>query len=185
MDPIEEAVQQLKELNATNKKLLEIQGLQFALEPTRYIARKLRSGEAISQVGFWYQLVGGGATAIIQRTNPAGYVAIIIFEGMRVSQNGVLELIRMVDDQIIPEVNIPRAVDFDFNWSETIPFALVVRDVTTISITNHDAADQWMMGGFILVLLRKDVWERDSKLMDMAAERYMYPAPPPPMPPAA
>ncbi|MBA7715800.1 hypothetical protein ES703_124858 [subsurface metagenome] len=184
MDPIEEAVKELKELNATNRKLLEIQGLQFALEPTRYIARKLRSGEAISQVGFWYQLVGGGATAIIQRRNPEGYVAIIITEGMRVSQNGVFEFIRMVDDQIIPEVNIPRAVDFDFSWAETLPFSLVVRDMTTISITNHDAADQWMMGGFILALLRKDVWERDSKLMDMAAERYMYPAPPPPPAPA-
>ena len=133
MDPIEEVVQQLKELNATNRRLLEVQGLQFALEPTRYVARKLRSGEAIAQVGFWYQLVGAGATATIQRTNPEGYVAIMIFEGMRVSQNGVFEFTRMVDDQIIPEVNIPRAVDFDFSWSEAIPFALVVKDMTTIS----------------------------------------------------
>ncbi len=185
MEPIEEAVKELKELNATNRRLLEIQGLQFALEPTRYIARKLRSGEAISQVGLWYQLVGAGATAIIQRRNPEGYVAVMIFEGMRVSQNGVFEFTRIVDDAIIPEVYMPRAVEFEFNWSETIPFALVVRDMTTISIVNHDAAEQWMVGGFILVLLRKDVWERDSKLMDRAAERYMYPAPPPPMPPAA
>ncbi|GAI58682.1 unnamed protein product, partial [marine sediment metagenome] len=56
MEPIEEAVQELKELNRTNKRLLEIQGLQFALDPTRYIARKTRSGEAISDKGSYYQL---------------------------------------------------------------------------------------------------------------------------------
>ncbi|GAI50073.1 unnamed protein product, partial [marine sediment metagenome] len=40
----------------------------------------------------------------------------------------------------------------------------------------------WIIGGWIGVYLRKEVWERDSKLMDEAAEEYIHPAPPPPRP---
>ncbi|MBA7696070.1 hypothetical protein ES703_104712 [subsurface metagenome] len=179
MDPMEEIALQLKELNATTKKQLEVQGLQFALEPARYIARKLRSGEATAAIGFWYQLVGAGATFTIQNVNPEGYVMLLISEGMRVSQNGVFEFTRYVDDGILPQIYIPRSVDFDFSWAETLPFSFVIRNMTTHICTNHDVAAQWITGAFIAVYLRKDVWERDSKLMDLAAERYMYLAPPP------
>ncbi len=183
MEPIEEAVQELKELNRTNKRLLEIQGLQFALDPTRYIARKLRSGEAIATVGAWYQLVAAGDTFTIQQTNPEGYVAIMISEDLRVSQNGVFELTRYVDDGILPQIYIPRATDFFFSWAENLPFSFVGKDMATLICTNHDVADQWLIGMFLLVYLRKDVWEKDSKLMDEAAEKYMHPAVPPPRAP--
>ncbi|MBA7688638.1 hypothetical protein ES703_97124 [subsurface metagenome] len=184
MDPIEEAVQQLKELNATQKKILEIAGLEFALEPTRYIGRKLRSGEAIAAIGFWYQEIGAGATVTIQSIYPEGYVVIAMQEAMRFSQSGVFEFYRYVDDALIPQVHIARTYDFDFTWAETLPFSYVIKNSTTHIITNHDVADQWLIGAYIAVQLRKDVWQQDSRLMDLAAERYIYlAAAPPPMAP--
>ena len=183
MDPMEDIALQLKELNATTRKLLEVSGLRFALEPTRYIARKLRSGEAIATIGAWYQLVAAGETFTLITTNPEGYVALIIFEELKVSQNGVFELTRYVDDGVLPQTYIPRASDLFFSWAENLPFSFVGKDKSTLILHNHDLANQWLSGMFLLVYLRKDVWEKDSKLMDEAAEKYMYPLPLPPRPP--
>ena len=182
MDPLEEAVLQLKELNATTKKLLEVSGLQFTLEPLRYIARKLRTGEAMPRVSSIYKLFTPGETFTLVSTNPAGYVWLGVFQSIEVSQNGVFEFTGYVDDEIIPSSYVPRMVSHIINWSETIPFGHVIKDKSTMTYVNHDVADQWLVGDAMAIYLRKDVWERDSKLMDIAAERYMYPAPPP-MPP--
>lgn len=179
MDPLEEIALQLKELNATTRQLLEVSGLQFALEPLRYIARKLRTGEAIPRVTSTYQVVAPGATFALTIANPAGYVWIGIYQSVEVSQNGVFEFTGYVDDEIIPKTYIPRGVSHIINWSETIPFGHVIRDRTTLIVTNHDIANQWVVTANMAIYLRKDVWERDIKLMDRAAEKYMYPAPPP------
>lgn len=179
MDPMEEMVQQLKELNATTKKLLEVSGLQFAIEPLRYIARKLRTGEAIPRVSSIYQLIAPGATFTLVTTNPTGYVWLGIFQSIEVSQNGVIEFTGYVDDEIIPSSYVPRMVSHIINWSETIPFGHVIKERSRMIFVNHDIANQWLSANAMAVYLRKDVWERDSKLMDEAAEKYMYPLPPP------
>ena len=166
----------LTEIRDTLNKLLDISGLDFALEPTRYIARKLRSGEAISDKGVYYQLIGAGVTFTLAARNPEGYVWIGLWESARVSQEGVIEFTRIVDDEILPWIYIPRLSNYEFNWSTTIPFGLVVRETLAVTYTNHDAAPQWLAGGWIGVYLRKDVWERDSKYMDLVAERYIPPA---------
>ncbi|MBA7680440.1 hypothetical protein ES703_88756 [subsurface metagenome] len=167
--------EKLDELNNNIKKLLEIEGLAYATEPLRYIARKLRSGEAIADKGMYYQLIAGGDTFALTSRNPEGYVWIGIMEGMRVSQNGVFEFTRMVDDELLPWLYIPRAAEFDFNWSQVLPFGFVIREVATVIFTNHDGANQWVIGGYIGAYLRKDVWERDSRAMDLAAEKYAHP----------
>lgn len=179
----DEVVEQLKELNATTRKLLEVQGLEFALEPRRYIARKLRSGEGIADVGFYYQEIAPGATFTVSFTNPAGYVWVGIMERLMVSQNGVFELTRYLDDAILPWVYIARVPTLEISWSEVLPFGFVKKEVATISYTNHDAVAQWIIGSYLGIFLRKDIWERDSKLMDMAAERYIHPSPEPMPPP--
>ncbi|MBA7630768.1 hypothetical protein ES703_38293 [subsurface metagenome] len=185
MADLEDVVAQLKELNATAKKQLEITGLEFGLEPTRYITRKLRTGEAIPAMGSYYQQIAPFPGAFLFTfTNPSGYVWIAIFQSIEVSQNGVIEFTGMLDDAIIPTLYIPRLVSHTINWSEALPFGFVIKETGLITYVNHDAAAQWVSVASMGVYLRKDVWERDSKHMDEAAVRYMYPAPPP-MPPAA
>ncbi|MBA7684961.1 hypothetical protein ES703_93374 [subsurface metagenome] len=179
MDPMEEIALQLKELNATTRKLLEVQGLQFALEPFRYITRKLRAGEAIPEVVSYYQLIAPAATFTLVATNPPGYVWIGIFQSIEVSQNGVFEFTGLMDDEIIPMSYVPRMVSHTINWSETIPFGHVIKENSTLIFTNHDIANQWIVTESMGVFLRKDIWERDSRLMDLAAEKFMYPVPPP------
>lgn len=171
--PVRTDVQLLAEIRDTMNKMLEVSGLEFALDPTRYIARKLRSGEAISDKGSYYQLIAGGGTFTLVATNPAGYVWIGLWETARVSQEGVIEFTRYVDDELLPWLYVPRLGTFEFNWSATIPFGLVARENLTLSYTNHDAAPQWIVGGWIGAYLRKDVWERDSKYMDLVAEKYI------------
>ena len=182
MEPLEEIAQQLKELNITALKQLEISGLQFTLEPFRYITRKLRAGEAIPDTVSYYQLIAPGATFTVTFANPAGYVWIGIYQSVEVSQNGVFEFAGFVDDAILPMLRIPRMASYIINWSVTIPFGHVIKETTTIIYTNHDIANQWISVGSMGIYLRKDIWEKDSKLMDLAAERYIYPVPPPPLP---
>lgn len=178
MDPIEEVVQQLKELNNTQRKILELEGLEFALEPLRYIARKLRTGEALPSTASYYQLIAPAATFAITFTNPAGYVWIGIFQGIAVSQNGIFEFTAMVDDGLLPVMYIPRVTPYVINWNLALPFVHIIKDTTTIIYVNHDIANQWVSVISVGTYLRKEVWERDSKLMDEAAEKYIHPAPP-------
>ena len=178
----EEVVQQRKELNTTNKKLLEIAGLQYALDPLRYITTKLRTGEALPSTASYYQLIAPfpGAFAITF-TNPEGYVWIGIRQSVDLSQQGVFEFTAMVDDGILPALYIPRLTSHELSWTVTLPFGNVIKDSTTITYVNHDIANQWVSVVSVGVYLRKDVWEKDSKLMDLTAEKYVYPAPPPRM----
>lgn len=183
MDPLEEIALQLKELNTTTRQLLEIQGLQFGLEPFRYISRKLRSGEALPNVLSYYQLIAPAGVFSVTFTNPAGYVWIGIYQSIEVSQNGVIEFTGFVDDEILPKSYVPRMTSHIINWSVTIPFGHVIKETTTLTFINHDIANQWLVSHSMGIFLRKDVWERDIKLMDQAAEKYMYLAPPTPLPP--
>ncbi|GAI74028.1 unnamed protein product, partial [marine sediment metagenome] len=105
MDPLEEMVLQLKDIKATALKQLEISGLDFALEPSRYITRKLRTGEATPSTAGYYQLVAPGATFIITTVNPVGSVWIGIHQSVHVSQNGVFELTIMMDDNLFPSLH--------------------------------------------------------------------------------
>lgn len=163
----------LTEINDNLKKLVEIEGLDFALEPTRYITRKLRTGEAIPAMGSYYQAIAPfPGTFVFTFTNPVGYVWIAIFQSIAVSQNGVIEFIGILDDAIAPAMYIPRLVSHTINWSEALPFGFVVKQTGVITYVNHDAAAQWISVSSMGVYLRKDVWEEDSKLMDMAAEKY-------------
>ncbi len=183
MEPTEEMVILLKELKAVANKQLEVAGLEFALDPLRYINRKLRTGEALPYTGAYYQLIAPGATFAFTFTNPSGYVWIAIFQRIEVSQNGVFEFAGYLDDAITPTLYIQRLVSHTINWSEALPFGFVIKETTTMTYVNHDIAPQWLSVTSMGIFLRKDVWERDSKLMDEAAERYIYPAPPPPSPP--
>ncbi len=183
MTELEEVVQQLKELNATARKQLEISGLEFALEPFRYIARKLRTGEAIPNVLSYYQLIVPAGVFTVTFANPTGYVWIGIFQSVEVSQNAVFEFTGFVDDEILPKSYVPRMVSHVINWSVTIPFGHVIKETTTLTFVNHDIAAQWISVDSMGIYLRKDVWERDSALMDVIAERYMHPGLPPAPPP--
>lgn len=189
MEPWEEAVILLrelnataKELNATAKKQLEIQGLEFALEPLRYITRKHRTGDALISQAAYYQLIAPAATFVITFTNPEGYVWVGMYQDIAMSQTGVLEFTAMVDDQLLPYLYLPRLTPHVLNWNLTLPFSNIIKDTTTITYVNHDVIAQWIAVVSIGIFLRKDVWERDSRLMDQAAEKYIQP--PPPAPPA-
>lgn len=184
MTELEDVVQQLKELNITAKRQLEISGLDFALEPFRYIARKLRTGEAIPNVLSYYQLIAPFPGAFtVTFANPTGYVWIGIFQSIEVSQNAVFEFTGFVDDEILPKSYVPRMVSHVINWSGTIPFGHVIKETTTLTFVNHDIAPQWISVDSMGIFLRKDVWERDSALMDVIAEKYMAAPPIPPPPP--
>ena len=179
----EEVLKELRDLKIINRQRLEIAGLEYTLEPLRYITRKLRSGEALPSTATYYQLVAPGATLALTFVNPVGYVWIGIHQTVDLSQEGVFELTGMVDDNIIPSLYIPRLTSHEVSWTVSLPFGNVIKNTTTVTYVNHDIANQWISVVSIGVYLRKDVWERDSRLMDLAAERYMYPGPPPPTPP--
>jgi len=165
----------LTEINDNLKKLVEIAGLDFALEPTRYIARKLRTGEAIPLVESYYQpFAPAPAAHTFTFINPVGYVWIALFQSIEVSQNGVIELTAYLDDAIVPLLYIPRLVSHTMNWAASLPFSFVMKQTGLITYVNHDAAAQWISVSSMGVYLRKDVWEEDSKLMDMAAEKYAH-----------
>ena len=171
----EDLIQELRELQTINRQHLEILGLEFAFDPLRYIARKLRTGEAEWLGGRFYQLVAAGATFTITLTNPTGYVWIPIFQSVDVSQNAVFELAAWVDDLLFPPLHLPRLSSFEFKWTETLPFGFIVKETATYICINHDIAAQWISTLTLGINLRKDVWERDSRLMDEAAERYVQP----------
>ncbi|MBA7609795.1 hypothetical protein ES703_16989 [subsurface metagenome] len=177
MADLEDVVAQLKGLNSAIKKLLEISGLDFALEPTRYMTRKVRTGEATPHSETYYQEIAPAATFTLTFTNPTGFVWIPIIQTIDVSQNGVFEFYGWLDDAIIPAMYLPRLSSQVMRWSETIPFGFVMKESGMVTYVNHDAAVQWILVASLGILLRKEVWERDSKLMDEASERYIVPPP--------
>jgi len=167
--------QQITDLNGTLKDIREINGLDFAFDPMRYITWKLRSGEALPNIFSYYQLIGPAGTFSVTYTNPEGYVWIGIFQSITVSQSGVIQFIGFVDDELFPKSFVPRLVSHSINWSITIPFGHVIKEITNLAFTNFDIADQWIAVDTMGIYLRSDVWERDSKLMDMAATKYTTP----------
>jgi len=70
MADLEDVVAQLKGLNSAIKKLLEISGLDFALEPTRYMTRKVRTGEATPHSETYYQEIAPAVILLIQWIKP-------------------------------------------------------------------------------------------------------------------
>jgi len=164
----------LRKLNATTEKLLEIKSLEFGLDPLGYITRKLRTGEGLPSVASYYQLIAPfPGTFALTFTNPEGYVWIGIHQTVDLSQQGVFEFIAMVDDGILPALYIPRLTSLEISWTVTLPFGNIIKNSTTITYVNHDAAAQWISVLSVGLYLRKDVWERDSRLMDLAAEKYV------------
>ena len=164
----------LVEINENLKKLVEIKSLEFGLDPLSYITRKLRTGEALPSIASYYSLVVAFPGALVLTfTNPEGYVWIGVHQAVDLSQEGVFELTAMVDDGILPVMYIPRLTSHELSWTVTLPFANIVKHSTTISYVNHDAAAQWISVVSTGIYLRSDVWEKDSKLMDLAAEKYI------------
>lgn len=167
--------QQITDLNETLKAIREINGVDFAFDPMRYIAWKLRSGEAYPDRGSYYQLLGPAGVFIANFIMPEGYVWIGIWEGVVVSQNGVFESNRMVDGAVLPWMWVPRVASGEFHWAQSHPFGFVIKNISVVTITNHDAFNQWFIGGYFGMYLRADVWERDSKIIDQVAEKYSTP----------
>jgi len=165
----------LLSLNATMKNIREINGIDFAFDPMRYIVWKLRSGEAYPDRGSYYQLLAPGATFTGTFIMPETYVWIGIREGVTVSQNAAFSMIRTVDGDALPWMVVPAVVNGEMNWAETLPFGLVIREVSVVTYTNNDLANQWLVGGFYGIYLRKDVWEADSRVMDLVARKYSTP----------
>ncbi len=162
-------------LNSTMHDIREINGLDFAFDPMRYIVWKLRSGEGYAVRVSYFQVVAPAATFTFTTAMAEGYVFIGIRAGIEVSQNGVFGMIQTVDGGALPWLVIPRLATGEFNWAETLPFGFVVKNSSVIAYTNNDAANQWLIGAFYGIFLRNDVWERDSKLMDRAAQKYSSP----------
>ena len=173
---LDDVFNQLKELNDTSKKQLEIAGLGFALEPLRYIARKLRTGEAKQATSAYYQAVVAGGTFALTLGNSPGYVFLPVVQSIEVSQNAVFEFTAFLDDAIIPSLYIPRLVTNEIHWTQVLPFGFIMKETGLVTFVNHDIATQWVSVVSFGVQLRKEVWERESKLMDVIAERYVHPA---------
>ncbi len=178
MDPLEESVLLLRDISVTAKKLVEISGLEFALEPLRYMTRKDRTGEATPHAEEYYQEIDPGDTFSLTFTNPPGFVWIPIIQTIAVSQNGAIEFYGWLDDAIIPALHFTRLVSLEMRWSESIPFGFIMKESGMVTYINHDIAVQWVSVLSQGIYLRKEVWERDSRLMDEAAEKYIVPLPP-------
>ena len=171
---VDALTQNLGKVSESMTKLVEIQGLSFALDPLRYIGRKMRSGEGFRDMGSTYIPIGAGATITLMMSNIEGYVWLGLYEGLRFSQTAVIEYTRLIDGTALPWIYVPRGFDMEINWSETMPFGIVCKETYGAIYTNHDAFAQWIMNAWYGAYIRKDVWEKDSRLMDMAAEEYVH-----------
>lgn len=177
--------EELARLNSNIEKLLAISQLEYNFDQTRYLAGKVRAGEAVINKGAAYQLVAPAATFTVTLTNPTGFVLILHYLSAQASQNAVFELTITIDNQLEPWIFIPRFVDTELFISQVIPYDFVVKENTTIAYRNLDALPQWGVTTFIGTHLRKDVWERDIAIMNESAKifRLAAPIPMPPRPP--
>jgi len=171
----EDFLEKIKALNATAKGTREVAGLDFTFDPMRYAAWKLRSGEAIPTRGGFYQPFAPGAVWVYTALIPEGYVQIMFRQRVTVSQNGVIEMMVYIDTPTLPWTHIPRLYSEEFHWAKTLPLGLVVKDYSVITYGNHDAAPQWLSSEYTGMFLRRDVWEKDARLMDLAATKYSTP----------
>lgn len=176
--------EQLAQLNSSIAKLLAITQLEYNFDQTRYLAQKVRAGEAVVNKGSGFAVIAPGATFSFTLRNPAGYVWIVHFLSIRASQDGVFEVIITTDGGLLPYLYMPRGVEGDINLNQTVPYDLVVKETATFTYINHDTLPQWGASTWIATYLRKDVWERDIGLINAAAKFYgMTSMPAPPLPP--
>lgn len=167
---------------ATLKNLLAIQQVEYNYDQTRYLAAKVRAGQAYFSKTWVYIPLGAGASTTVTITNPAGYISIWHWLQGRTSQNGVIEITVMKDDSLEPWLYVPRAVDMDLNITALVPYDLIMNDHISITFTNHDALAQWGVIGDISTFVRKDVWEADLAVMNKMAQQFAMtgvPLPPP------
>ena len=152
--------------------MTEISMLNFVLDQRKYLTQKIRTGEAILDIGSYYMVVAGGGTFAISIANPDGWIWIAHQENVRLSQAAVFSLQQFRDDMLTPFITVPRACDGDFNWTAVVPYSAIIKDVASVSYTNNDIVPHWLVAGWMGTYLRKDVWERDFKAMDAAAQKY-------------
>lgn len=157
---------------AVLKDLRTIAQAEYNYDQTRYLATKVRAGQAILDKIWLYTPLGAGATTTLVFPNPAGFIGIAHFVQLRVSQSGVIELTLMKDDALEPWLYVPRTVDADLDITDLLPYDLVIRDQVSLTFTNHDAIAQWVVYGSIGSHVRKDIWEADEAEMNQMAQQF-------------
>lgn len=162
----------LQDLLAQVEHQHELDRLKLMLDQRSYFTQKMLRGEAITDKGAYYQAIAGGATWGFAIQNPTDLIWIAHMEGMRVSQQGVFTLQIFKDNLTIPYLTIPRVCDFDFDWIDKLPYDNWVQNVSAVSWTNNDANLQWVAAAWIGTYIRKEVWERDMRVMKNTAEKY-------------
>jgi len=167
------AVRSLQEIAA---EMREIARVRLAFDPMRYLTRKTRAGEAWFDRGSYYFPVGPGAGFALRAIMYPGYVWVAVRQRVVVSQAGVIGMQVDVDNGALPFLVVPRLFSEEtFNWAETLPFALVVKQTSLISFLNFDAVAQWIVTEWYGCWVAADVWQKDVVAMERAAGKYSIP----------
>lgn len=163
------------EILATLNSMLSIQQGEYNYDQTRYLASKVRAGQASFWKAWLYIPLAAGASTTITVPNPAGYISILHFFQARFSQQASVEATVMKDSALEPWLYVPRGVDVDFNITSILPYDLVMTDHLTVTLDNHDALPQWVVIGEAGSFVRKDVWLKDIAIMNAMAMQFAIP----------
>ncbi|KKM84641.1 hypothetical protein LCGC14_1297140 [marine sediment metagenome] len=162
----------LNDVSSNLDKQNKIALLEIFLDQNKYLARKVRAGEAYVNIAFFFLTVPAGATVAFSTTNPDGYVAMSHEFMLDMSQAGVFAIEYYIDGRLTPWLNTTAAVPMRLELAIMVPYDNIVMESDRTSITNNDAAQQWIALASIDTLIRKDVWEKDQQDLDQAAKEF-------------
>jgi len=162
----------LKDIRTNQEKQNKIALLDIFLDQNRYLARKVRAGEAYVQPAFFFLTVAGLATVTFTTTCPDGYIAMSHVFISNMSQSGVFSITYSQDGRITPFFTIVRAVPETLELSQLVPYANIVLEWDFTTIVNNDPVQQWLALTSIDTFIRKEVWERDKEELEQASKEF-------------
>lgn len=163
----------LDDVLSTLNRILRIQMAEYNYDQTRYLASKVRAGQAVVNKGVFFQSIAPGGNFSLVIPNPPGYVQIGHGLWFRTSQSGVIELTLAIDNVTIPPwLYAPVVFDIDLVVQEILPYNMVVNNQASYVAINHDASAQWFAAFYVSTLLRKDVWQADLAEMNQLAQQF-------------
>jgi len=169
---LDSVVTALKDVNSNLEKQNRIALLEIFLDQNRYLAQKVRAGEAYVHIAFFFLNVAAGATVAFATVNPEGYVAMSHEFMLDTSQPGAFTIIYAIDGRLTPWLNTVAAVPMNLELAIMVPYDNIVMESDLTTVTNNDPLQQWLSLASIDTYVRKEVWEADQQDLDLAAKEY-------------
>ena len=127
------------------QQLVDIEKLLYLIDINNFVGTMLNIGRGYSDAASLILQIPPGYTVSLDIDNPVGYVWIPMRHDVRVDTTAVMSMQLNKDNKVF--ISLPAVYDFTLDWAQSpyVGITAVVEKITSLSITNNDAAAHWII----------------------------------------